>query len=507
MGVQPDQLQLVGGEHPLDRPRRQPVLEPEAELGVELAGLHVAVGRGLDPRRDPDQHPLRRVEQPLAALDLVEGVEDQVADAGAGGEEDLLVGLVVAVHVDAVGVEAGAQGHVQLAAGGDVDREPLLGEEPVGGGAGERLAGEEDLEVGAAALEGLAVGAGAGADVVLGVEVGRRAELRRQLDHVAAGHLEVAALVDAAAGRVDRRARDRIAAHDRPRLFSLRHRTGILTVLTAPERTGRRALTPRLGVAGVLRTRATEDAPCALSAFAAEQAADRADGFVDDFADRRFRPGDAVDDAFGDAGDAGAAEGPAERAFVDAGDRVVDGFGDLARWRRGGARAGSAAVAAGAAATGRRNPSRSWRCRCRLRCLAPRSLGSGASRGQRSRPDRRRHPPRGRRFRCRAHRHRSWRDRRRLATEPGSAPDRALARPRRSWPGGAFGVGAEPPQHRRRPIWPPTSCPFETAAASSPPPPPSAAIGQSRKTWAETSTAKTTMATAIKVAPPTAPTR
>ena len=39
VGVQPDQLELVGGEHPLDRPRRQAVLEPEAELRVELAGL------------------------------------------------------------------------------------------------------------------------------------------------------------------------------------------------------------------------------------------------------------------------------------------------------------------------------------------------------------------------------------------------------------------------------------------------------------------------------------
>ena len=99
---------------------------------------------------------------------------------------------------------------------------------------GKRLAGEEDLEVGAAALEGLAVGAGAGADVVLGVDVGGGAELCRQLDHVAAGDLEVAALVDAAAGRVDRRARDRVAARHRPRLSSLRHRIGILTV--APER-------------------------------------------------------------------------------------------------------------------------------------------------------------------------------------------------------------------------------------------------------------------------------
>ena len=223
MGVQPDQLQLLGGEHPLDRPRRQAVLEPEAELGVELAGGDVVVGRGLDPGRDPDQHPLAALQQPLAALDLVEGVEDQVADPGPGGEEDLLVALVVAVHVDPLGVEAGPQRHVQLAAGGDVDREPLLGAEPVGRGAGQRLAGEENLEVVGSALEGLAVGAGAGADVVLGVDVGGGAELFGQLDHVAAGHLQVPPFVDAAADRVDRRPRDRIAANH-PYLFSLRHR-------------------------------------------------------------------------------------------------------------------------------------------------------------------------------------------------------------------------------------------------------------------------------------------
>ena len=177
----------------------------------------VVVGRGLDPGRDPDQHVLGRVEQPLAALDLVEGVEDQVADPGAGGEEDLLVGLVVAVHVDPRRVEAGAQRHVQLAAGGDVDREPLLGEEPVGGGAGQRLAGEEDLEVGAAALEGLAVGAGPGAHVVLGVDVGGRAELGGELDTSQPATSRWPRSLTRLPGRIDRRARDRVA-RDRARL-------------------------------------------------------------------------------------------------------------------------------------------------------------------------------------------------------------------------------------------------------------------------------------------------
>ena len=102
-----------------------------------------------------------------------------MADAGPRRHQDLLVGLVVAVHVDAGRVEARGERDVQLAAGGDVDREPLLGEQPVGGGGGEGLAGEEHLAIDTAALEGLAVGAGAGAQVVLGVDVGGGADALR----------------------------------------------------------------------------------------------------------------------------------------------------------------------------------------------------------------------------------------------------------------------------------------------------------------------------------------
>ncbi len=183
------------------------------------------MGRGLDPGRDAHEHVLGLVEQSLAAVDLIEGVEDQVADAGAGGKEDLLVALVVAVHVDASGIEAGAQRHVQLAARGDVDREALLGEEPVGGGAGQRLAGEEHFRLGPASLEGRPVGAGTGAHVVFGVDVGGCAELRRQIDDVATGDLEMTALVDAALSRVHRRPLDRV--RHRPGLSTLRHRRAL----------------------------------------------------------------------------------------------------------------------------------------------------------------------------------------------------------------------------------------------------------------------------------------
>ena len=154
------------------------------------------MGRGPDSRGDPDQHLPRLLQQPLAALDLVEGVEDQVPDAGPGREPDLVLGLVVAVHVDASGVEAGGQRQVQLAAGGDVDRQALIGEEPVGGGAGQRLARVQHLEVVGPLGEGAEVGARPDAHVVLVVDVGGGAELGRELDHVAAADLEVTALVD-----------------------------------------------------------------------------------------------------------------------------------------------------------------------------------------------------------------------------------------------------------------------------------------------------------------------
>ena len=88
----------------------------------------------------------------------------------------------------------------------------------------------------------------------------------------------------------------------------------------------------------MLFTRATEDAGrrgLAPSVFA-EQAADGFDRFVDHVPDDRFGAGGAVDDAFGDFGDAAFLQGTAEHFFVDAADRVVDGFGQFAGGRGGG---------------------------------------------------------------------------------------------------------------------------------------------------------------------------
>jgi hypothetical protein len=170
------------------------------------------VGLRPDPGRDADEHVLRAVEEAVEALDLGERVADHVPDSGRDRAAKLGLGLVVAVQVDAVRLEPRPQRHVQLAAGGDVDREALLGADPVGGGERRRLAREQNLEVVGAGGECLAVGAGAGADVVLGVDVGGRAQLARYLDQVAAADLEPPGLVHAAAKGEHVRALDGVDA-------------------------------------------------------------------------------------------------------------------------------------------------------------------------------------------------------------------------------------------------------------------------------------------------------
>ena len=83
------------------------------------------------------------------AHDLLEGVEHDAPDAGLDGPLDLVGGLVVAVQRDALGGHPGVERGGQLAAGADVEVEPLL-VQPAHDGAGEeRLAGVEDVGVAA----------------------------------------------------------------------------------------------------------------------------------------------------------------------------------------------------------------------------------------------------------------------------------------------------------------------------------------------------------------------
>ena len=103
----------------------------------------------------------------VEAVELVVRVEHDVADAGRQGLAQLVLRLGVAVHVGAAGVEAAAQRQRQLAAGGDVAGQALLGEHAVDGGARERLGGEQDVEVVVAGRQRVDEGAGAAAQVVL----------------------------------------------------------------------------------------------------------------------------------------------------------------------------------------------------------------------------------------------------------------------------------------------------------------------------------------------------
>ena len=194
---------------PLDR--RRGLRHREAELRVGLAGRDLLVRLAAHVRRDADQHrpgALRRGplgSQPLEAVDVVEVVDHDQADAGARAPSAARRSdwALPCMH-DPLGSKAGAQREVQLAGGGDVTPEALLREQRHHGGAGKRLRGEDDLEVVVAGPRaGLDERARARAQVILGDDVGGRAELARQLDHVAAADLQAAALVEPAAERVD----------------------------------------------------------------------------------------------------------------------------------------------------------------------------------------------------------------------------------------------------------------------------------------------------------------
>ena len=195
--MEPHELQVAD---PVDGARY--VVHAEAELRVDLAGGDVVVRGGRDAGSDPQEHALPR-RHPLEPLELVERVDDDVADAGVERLAQLVLALVVAVQVDALGRASAPQCQVQLAAGGDVAGEPLLHQQAEGRGARERLARVDDLEVVGARAERVHVLTSACADVVLRVDVRRGAELVRELHHVAAAHLEPAALVQARAERVD----------------------------------------------------------------------------------------------------------------------------------------------------------------------------------------------------------------------------------------------------------------------------------------------------------------
>lgn len=180
VGVDADEFETVEGEGPADGLGGLPVGQRDAELLVLVRGGDELVGVRLDADGHPDLYglaPAEALRDVGDADDLLEGVEHDPADTGRDGPLDLVDGLVVAVEGDARGGHAGVQRGGQLAAGADIEVEPLL-LEPAHDGAGEEgLACVEDVGAGS---ERVGPGAAAGPEVGLVEEVGRGAELLGQ---------------------------------------------------------------------------------------------------------------------------------------------------------------------------------------------------------------------------------------------------------------------------------------------------------------------------------------
>jgi hypothetical protein len=136
-----------------------------------VPGADRLVRLGFDSRRHADENAPNAGGR--GALDLVEGVDDDEAGAVFGRGPQLVVGLVVAVHDEALGRHAGLERERELAQGGHVGAEPFVGEQPEECDVGKGLRPVGDERVGSR----VAVGARLGEQRPLAVDDERRPEL------------------------------------------------------------------------------------------------------------------------------------------------------------------------------------------------------------------------------------------------------------------------------------------------------------------------------------------
>ena len=177
MAVHPDEVDAARRPRPIDGAWCVTVGEVEPELRVVLARRDELVGVGVHARCDPQQHLGRRPDagggEGVEPVELVEGIDDDVADTG--GDRRLQLGgrLVVAVQDARRRRHPGGERDVQLATRGDVEQEPFVVGEPRHRLAQERLGGV-DHPLPTEGANGLAA---AGAQVLLVVDEHRGAEL------------------------------------------------------------------------------------------------------------------------------------------------------------------------------------------------------------------------------------------------------------------------------------------------------------------------------------------
>ena len=163
-----------GGDRGVDGLDR--IVLVEAELGAAVAGPDRLVCLRLDPRRDTDENAAdTRGGSPAG---LVRCVEDHER-AGRCCRGELLVGLVVPVHEQALPGDARPLREGELAERRDVRAESLLGEQSHQRDVRERLRPVDDERLGNGAPEHPC----ALAQRVLGVDHERRPELRREVGH------------------------------------------------------------------------------------------------------------------------------------------------------------------------------------------------------------------------------------------------------------------------------------------------------------------------------------
>ena len=156
-------------------PRLKPNFESSWPGGDELVGVGVHARR--DPQQDLRGAARRRRRERVEPVELVERVDDDVADAGLDRHPQLGDRLVVAVQHARRRRHTGSERDVQLAARGDVEQQPLVVRELGHRLAQERL-GRVDHALVAERGDRLAA---AVAQVRLVVDEQRRAELGRQL--------------------------------------------------------------------------------------------------------------------------------------------------------------------------------------------------------------------------------------------------------------------------------------------------------------------------------------
>ena len=212
VAVQAAQLERRLGEHRGDGLGRGAAVQAEAELAVLLAGGDVLVGVGLDARRDPQVDRLPHAgarRRRRRAGRARRRSRRRRARRRPGPPAPARRPTCCCRGTAAVRREAGAQRDGELAAGADVEPQPLLGHPARDRGAQERLGGVVDV----AAREGVAPGPAAGAEVGLVEHVRRGAELGRERPHVDAAELEdaVVGAAGAAPARPGGRGRPRPA--------------------------------------------------------------------------------------------------------------------------------------------------------------------------------------------------------------------------------------------------------------------------------------------------------